>query len=267
MPTIPVTIGPLQRRLPQLLRNRRNAHTLTPDQLKKLRSALAASYELEDDRGYAFFAGLHGLPLPKECNHTNSLWLPWHRAYLYYFEMSLRDLEPTVTLPWWDWTTGTMPVAYTTPASGNPLTAAEIPAGAGGPTQTTRNGPSGLPTPQQLKFVMDLTDWDDFTAQLRQLHNNVHNAFAPGSMMNPDIAAFDPIFWAHHAFCDRAWRLWQAKNASFSFSESFLNTALAPFPMTVRQTMSVTRLGYEYARSTISIPFTPKTLQPVGGNA
>jgi tyrosinase len=34
------------------------------------------------------------------------LFLPWHRAYLYTWEMAMRDRVPGVTLPWWDWTLG-----------------------------------------------------------------------------------------------------------------------------------------------------------------
>ena len=59
---------------------------------------------VSDDRGWQHWAGIHGLPLPMYCQHHTSLFLAWHRAYLYYFELSLKDFEPTVTLPWWDWT-------------------------------------------------------------------------------------------------------------------------------------------------------------------
>ena len=34
------------------------------------------------------------------------LFLPWHRAYLYNWEMAMRDQVPGVTVPWWDWTLG-----------------------------------------------------------------------------------------------------------------------------------------------------------------
>ena len=33
-----------------------------------------------------------------------NLFLPWHRAYLYFFERALRDRVPTLAQPWWDWT-------------------------------------------------------------------------------------------------------------------------------------------------------------------
>ena len=59
-----------------------------------------------DERGYGYHAGVHGLPLPIGCDnaHGTPYCLPWHRAYLYFFERALRDQVPDVTLPWWNWT-------------------------------------------------------------------------------------------------------------------------------------------------------------------
>src|SRR5437763_12406734 len=48
--------------------------------------------------------GFTGCRLPISCQHHTHLFLPWHRAYLYFFEKTLQDRVPGVTLPWWDWT-------------------------------------------------------------------------------------------------------------------------------------------------------------------
>jgi len=61
--------------------------------LSDLQDAFAAVYGLLDDRGYAFYAGLHGLPLPEYCQHGTLLFLPWHRAYPYLFERALTDAQ------------------------------------------------------------------------------------------------------------------------------------------------------------------------------
>lgn len=45
---------------------------------------------------------------------------------------------------------------------------------------------------------------------LESVHNNIHVHFAPGHMTPPDVAAFDPIFWLHHANVDRQLALHQA---------------------------------------------------------
>src|SRR6476660_6368193 len=36
--------------------------------------------------------------------HGDSGFCPWHRYYLYQFEQALQTVDPTVTLPYWDWT-------------------------------------------------------------------------------------------------------------------------------------------------------------------
>lgn len=66
------------------------------------------------------------------------------------------------------------------------------------------------------------------------------------------FAAYDPVFWAHHTMCDRIWRLWQLRHTGSNPPASILDEALPPFRMTVRQTLSVTALGYDYAASTAS---------------
>lgn len=60
-------------------------------------------------------------------------------------------------------------------------------------------------------------------------------------------AAYDPIFFAHHVMVDRAWRIWQNKNPGALPRQNLLNLPLRPNGMTVRQTLNVHQLGYEYA--------------------
>jgi len=76
-----------------------------------LREAFTATMAIGDERGYTYFAGLHGLPRPMECTvaHGRPFFLPWHRAYLYFFERALRDQVPDAMLTWWDWRTPTIP--------------------------------------------------------------------------------------------------------------------------------------------------------------
>ena len=82
---------------------RQNIANLSADELTTFRQTIGQSMAIKDNRGFIHFAGLHGLP-SFLCKHDSPLFLPWHRAYLYMFEMSLRDISPNVSLPWWDWT-------------------------------------------------------------------------------------------------------------------------------------------------------------------
>jgi tyrosinase len=258
-------------------RFRKSVTALSAGELDALRAALTSMLGLRDDRGFEYWAGIHGLPLPISCVHGSLLFLPWHRAYLYYFEQHLLDVMPhgtQVSLPWWDWSTQAgIPAAYaaaTLPANKpNPLAGAPV---SGIPdaqftdqnvpkaTHTSRtpgpaggnHGPLGLPSAAQVKAVLAVKDFEDFSTQLEDLHNQVH-VWVGGTMSEIPVAAFDPLFWAHHTMIDRVWALWQLAHPGAGVSPVPLNQPLGPFPtLTVGQTLNITSLGYQYAAATSS---------------
>jgi tyrosinase len=61
------------------------------------------------------------------------------------------------------------------------------------------------------------------------------------------LAAYDPLFFAHHTMIDRIWRLWQLRHPTAGVPDDLLGEALPPFNITVAQTIDVTSLGYDYA--------------------
>jgi tyrosinase len=65
------------------------------------------------------------------------------------------------------------------------------------------------------------------------------------------MAGFDPIFYAHHAMIDRLWYLWQSRHTGVNPPNNILNQVLAPFPLTVAQTLNIRTLGYDYAVSVV----------------
>jgi tyrosinase len=243
---------------------RKSVEWLRGPQLAALRRAYAASMSISDERGFGYWAGLHGLPLPMYCEHHTDLFLPWHRAYLYFFELTLKDLEPTVSLPWWDWTSSAahqwgMPEAYTKDSGDgrpNPLTGGEISelarrqgdARHPAPERTFRlpDEPLRLPRRGLVEDILDLGDFLDFSQQLEQIHDDVH-VWIGGTVAEIPYAAYDPIFWVHHSMIDRLWRLWQLRHPTAGVPHSLLRTALPPFPITVADTVSTTALGYDYA--------------------
>ena len=165
---------------PKALRHRRSVRRLTVGQLADLRQAIAAAQAIDDDRGYQAWAGIHGLPLPISCVHHKELFLPWHRAYLYFFEKALQDRVPGVTLPWWDWTVEHaegIPAAYSArkvKGRKNPLFDSPIQkAGRETPnqTRTTRApGPPGeLPSPGLVEAVLANKDFLTFQVQLESI--------------------------------------------------------------------------------------------------
>lgn len=258
--------------------SRVEVRSITDAQLSSFRQAFTASKSIgansaTDNRGYAYWAGLHGLP-GQYCQHGTLLFLPWHRAYLYLFEKSLQDQVPGVTLPWWDWTSADshaqgIPASYSDPATDNPLQSApisltpelidlvrqQIPGAiSDGPDPTSVRDPgppAELPTADTVNAVLEYSSFDDFSTQLENVHNAVHT-WVGGSMGQIPTAAFDPVFWAHHSMIDRLWYLWQMSHPGVGPAESMLNMPLAPFPLTVAQVLDITQLGYDYAVAVIN---------------
>jgi tyrosinase len=271
------------------LRHRLSVELLSPTQVIHLRQALAASQAIADDRGYEHWAGIHGLPLPMYCTHGSPLFLPWHRAYLYSFELSLRDASPGLSgfaLPWWDWTSRAshahgIPAAYaaSTEMGGgaNPLHSAAVNPIAikqdlaegeqiGATTVRQPDAPGHLPTLADVNKALALSDFLDFSGQVENIHNNVH-VWVGGHMGEIPVAAYDPLFWAHHCMIDRLWRIWQLRHPGSAVPASLLGQALAPFSMTVSQTIDATSLGYDYAATTsAAVPAAPPTPAPGGGS-
>ena len=241
------------------LKHRRSASKLTAEQLRRFRAAIREALARRDDRGYQYFAGWHGVPF-NYCWHGDPRFLPWHRAYLYFFELALQDIDPEVTLPWWDWATSAdLPRAYTARRVGgqaNPLYSAPI------EPMTSRRDPSWprrtrrdvgrlpppLPPPwgERFAWALEAESFSEFNRRITLLHNNVH-VWVAGTMAEVDWAAYDPIFWAHHTMVDRAWRIWQHNHPGANPPAEILDEPLEPRGMTARQTLDVKQLGYEYA--------------------
>lgn len=255
------------------VRHRKSAEKLRPDQLKALREGFKAIKELRDRNGFWHWAAVHGAPR-EGCEHStesgyNSLFLPWHRAYLYRLEIALQTKVPQCTLAWWDWPTSRaraiaskssgIPAAFSDKeADGepNPLAGSQLPLlpnnPPGWPKATRRNPepPANLPTAETAEKVLLLKNFDDFSLNLEVvLHNLVHR-WVGGSMKSGVLASYDPIFWAHHTMVDRLWSLWQNLHSSRGPRPSQWGVILPSLDMKVEDVLDTAPLGYEYAAST-----------------
>jgi len=275
---------------------RKSVESLTDEELAAYRAAIAeakaiTAQSVDDERGYHHFAGLHGLPLPVHCTHGDILFLPWHRAYLYFFERALQDRVADVGVPWWNWLSDRahaegMPQAFTAEdADGapNPLRRSDFdlaesyidqlrahprlrqtidPDSPDAPRTVRR--PRGQRRPERLPWwtppdglsardrdnvatILAAEDYIDFSTRLEDVHGWVH-VWVGGSMGQVATAAFDPIFWSHHAMIDRLWYLWQIRHGIPGPDESLWDRVLEPFPVTVRDMLSIDQLDYEYTQ-------------------
>jgi tyrosinase len=128
-------------------------------------------------------------------------------------------------------------------------------------TITAQNPPTTLRDPDapgELPQAATITDlvmpqrtFQDFSTALEQVHDQVH-VWVGGAMGQVPTAGYDPIFYSHHAMIDRLWYLWQLSPNGTPPPEQLLDVILMPFPMTVRQTLDISILGYDYAVGVIA---------------
>lgn len=251
---------------------RQNIDTMSDASIAKYQGAITRAVAINDNRGYRHFAGMHGWS-QNLCKHHVMLFLPWHRAYLYMFELSLQDIAGDVALPWWDWSSADshqhgLPEAFTSSQGG--LASAPVPLDpqtlqavqqqvpwaldlGGAIPRTIRDpDPAGsLPTAAAVEDVLDAPTYADFTTRLEDIHDGIHGWFK-GTMSIVPFAAFDPIFWAHHTMIDRLWYKWQMRHPGVGVPAEIANSALEGFPLTVPQVLDIATLGYDYATGVVS---------------
>ncbi|MEZ5289441.1 MAG: tyrosinase family protein [Vicinamibacterales bacterium] len=254
------------------MRYRKNVNCLTTDELHDLREALAAMYALPaaDPFSFATLASFHGGPPTAFCAHGAPGFFTWHRAYLLAFEDALRRVGCHVTLPYWDWSSGPstgVPAAcrqstYVNRAGAtvaNPLYSG--PRAAGG--QTARRADIDTTAYDDLatsaQAALGAATFTSFQSQVNGVHGGVH-VRTGGDMGNVPTAAYDPIFFLHHANVDRLWASWQAAHPGPlpAGEAAFL---LQPFPrphsvswQTGADVVSVDALGYRYLRFCFKFP-------------
>ncbi|HEY5814892.1 MAG TPA: tyrosinase family protein [Solirubrobacterales bacterium] len=273
-----IQVAARSRRERGTLKVRQNITQMSAEEVTRFRSAMEEMLRRPDNRGFQFFAGWHGVPLGI-CEHSNQLFLPWHRGYLYHFELALQEIDSEVTLPWWDWMDEAgIPAAYgDAEAEGKenvlasmPIEPMGVPRQPGWPDKTQRDPggqipgfPAPLPPPLSsfYDWVMESPSYQQFWNRCVRPHNNIHNWVGGngGQMADENWAAFDPIFWAHHTMVDRLWRIWQhsplGEDPDLALQETSLTFAKGP-SLLVRDVLHVEQLGYEYAAQSSTVPVT-----------
>lgn len=264
--------------MPNGLILRKRVSALSAPQLAPLRNSYARMQAIMDNRGYNYWAGVYGVPqyycwhgstrLPRPGPMLN-LFLFWHRAYIRYFELAMRDQVSNAELPYWDWTLGGAPAAFTDQNVGgnpNPLYKARISRPNANPpiNRDTRRfpgqgvrPPTSLPTSEEIAGLYNITDFLQFSNALERIHDRIHGwtggiSTVGGRPVGSDMgviatAAYDPIFWVHHAMIDRVWYIWQLRNGVNNIPAGLMDVILAPFRYRVRDVLNINAMGYEYA--------------------
>ncbi len=149
------------------------------------------------------------------CRHASWLVLPWHRAYLFYFEQICRQLTGVTdfALPYWNWTANPqIPAVFWSTLNYQPrgATASSV-------ASASVVGPSAINSilgqPNFLLFAGPATVLNDpsqFGPGYGLLEGGPHNYIHGfvGGTMGSFMSPLDPIFWTHHCRMDELWMEW-----------------------------------------------------------
>ncbi|KAI3804874.1 hypothetical protein L1987_26738 [Smallanthus sonchifolius] len=258
--------GPIDYVLPEFsqLRIRPAAQRLTPEYVEKYKAAIAIMRALPEDNPHswkqqgkihcaycngAYNQEMNGHPELQLQIHNGSLFYPFHRWYLYFYERILGKLidDPTFALPYWNWDNPTgmmLPSVFEDPGpNGNPRTNPVF-----DPFRDVKHLPptiidlqfrgqeSGLNCVDQIsanlstmygQMVTSATSTDAFFGTNPDpvngtpgtiesgAHTSVHIWTGSSRMPNHEdmgnfySAGYDPVFYSHHANVDRMWKIWK----------------------------------------------------------
>lgn len=228
-------------------------------------------------RGNPIFPNPHGTPL----------FFPWHRILIRQFELELQAAadNPTITLPYWNWSMSGADDPFTDnfmgrdgdPAQNQRVTfgpfalerrffAVKVWDGESGDAGLRRNfgadGPA-LPSAEDVESAREITPyWNGWENVSEMMHNVVHGWV--GGNMGEASSPNDPVFFLHHCYLDYLWERWKRRHPTepvITFPENaphgMLGSTLifnpdnepAPWlqPFKVEQTLSTASLDYGYA--------------------
>jgi hypothetical protein len=171
---------------------------------------------------YAHLAGLHNLPslFDGACEHWNYKFFPWHRALLINYEDALRAIDPSVTIPYWNWTEKPSGKRFPVAFENDPL---GVQRHYGESVEESmlhvlfnenRLPDESLP-PYNWAFIKEIITKSSVKHEFLGTENNhgplenpphddMHG-FIGGDLVETSTAADDPIFWSFHTFIDLLW--------------------------------------------------------------
>ena len=161
------------------------------------------------------------------CPHGNWYFLPWHRAYLLYFEQICANLTGVddFALPYWNWQLDRqIPAPFWAGALNH------------APRSAGPNSQAGLSYigANVIEGIMDLSNFEQFASYESNAlrngtgggygeleatpHNSIHG-FVGGTMAS-FTSPLDPVFWCHHNMIDCMWDRWNNHLGNLNTSDT-----------------------------------------------
>lgn len=220
---------------------RRNVAKISQAERDKLRDAIVGLDGLSYPDGVSFWDKQDAIHQATHV-HGGPAFVPWHREMCNRFEALLQQVDPTVSLHYWDWTTdprdspdgaGGFTDLFTPAFMGSASGRAGVPldtldnngvfAGsrddtgdpADPPQEITRSvapGAPGLPADATIIGAGDALpqpeQWQAFRMALEGAHNSAHG-YIGGTIGSGHSAFEDPFVFLLHSNVDRLWASWQ----------------------------------------------------------
>ncbi len=209
---------------------RRNVSKVSQSERDRLRDAIIALHTRKYPDGVSHWFKQDEI---HDSTHVHNCpaFIPWHRELVNRFEALLREVDPELSLHYWDWTTDPHPLFTPTfmgtasgPAGAPWLTAGFYVPGASPnrdasgnpvdpPLTIDRSVGAGAPvTPAQDSVVLGATDFPDLNTKLTQSHNQAHG-FIGSTIGNAHTSFRDPFVFLLHSNVDRLFAMWQRQPA------------------------------------------------------
>ncbi|KAJ3273718.1 hypothetical protein HDV01_003997 [Terramyces sp. JEL0728] len=205
-------------------------------------------------------------------NHGTPMFFPWHRMYILQYEKALRAIDPSITLPYWDWTLDSQnprasDIFHPQNFGGNGQAGNCVQDGVAAgwhsvvfkPACLKRcNAFSTLYSPEALTGVIN------HATSFKAIHSAVENG--PHASVHTQVggacgdfgsmaSAADPIFFLHHAMVDKIWSKWQSACTSNAKNfEADVNSSMPPFNGVVNDVFDTTGLCYTYSSTAGDLP-------------
>ncbi|KAJ3378998.1 hypothetical protein HDU92_006985 [Lobulomyces angularis] len=281
--TLPSTCGQnkIRKEWRELTTDEKTNYVNAVKALKALPSTMNQGNKYED---FAYIHDLH-----KNTIHSVASFLPWHRLFLKDFENELQKIDPSVNLPYWQWSVDSQAPENSPILGPGPLQFGTG-FGTGGACVTDgfaanwkkndnscllrgtgdgagQDGKLGaFYSGEHIASIVKLSTFDNFWNTLEGSPHALPHLAIGGDMAGM-ASPHDPIFYLHHTYIDKIWADWQklgnGRYSEYSKIEN-KNKKLSYYQNTVSSVLDHRNLCYEYSYGVLpdGTPPTSKVTPP-----
>ncbi|KAF8372386.1 hypothetical protein PRIPAC_78815 [Pristionchus pacificus] len=208
----------------------------------------AAMWTLKNNGDYDRLAHIHADVNQAPSAHSGPAFLAWHREFIKRFEIALRLVDPSLSLPYWDttlegaladvkysclWSTELMGDTMNGPVDTGAfrgwtnIDGGTIVRNLGQDSQRVlnTNDRNQALAKRTIEGIMAYTSprqgcpfplqWD-----CMEFAHGFSHVYVGGEMLTQHTAAFDPIFFLYHSYIDSLWEIWRTQRQSRSARET-----------------------------------------------